>query len=148
MTVEIREVRPEDEAAWLPLWADYLRFYQVDLAPEVIQGTWNRLFDPASRLSMRIAVVDGTLSGFAIHHYHESTWSLSPTCYLEDLYLDPKFRGRGIGRALLDDLVSICRDKGCSALYWHTDHDNVTARRLYDRYAAADRFVRYRLKLN
>lgn len=147
MAFDIRDIRPDDKAAWLPLWAGYLRFYKVDLAPEVTEGTWNRLFDSASRLSMRVAVIDGRLAGFAIHHQHESTWSLSPECYLEDLYLDPQFRGQGLGRALIDDLVSLCREKGCSGLYWHTEETNATARKLYDRYAPADGYVRYRLKL-
>lgn len=147
MALDIRDIRPDDKASRLPLWAGYLSFYKVDLAPEVTEGTWNRLFDPSSRLSMRVAVVDGVLAGFAIHHQHESTWSLAPECYLEDLYLDPQYRGQGLGRALIDDLVSLCREKGYSGLYWHTEETNATARKLYDRYAPADGYVRYRLKL-
>ncbi len=46
MALDIRDIRPDDKAAWLPLWAGYLSFYKVDLAPEVTEGTWNRLFDP------------------------------------------------------------------------------------------------------
>ncbi len=148
MTITIRDAEPDDESAWRTLWEGYLAFYKVDLSPDVTNGTWARLFDPQSRLAMRVAEVDGALAGFAIHHHHESTWSLSPECYLEDLYLDERFRGRGIGRALIEDLISLSKWKGWSRLYWHTDRDNTTARTLYDRFAPADGYVRYRIALD
>jgi ribosomal protein S18 acetylase RimI-like enzyme len=69
------------------------------------------------------------------------------TCYLEDLYVDPVVRGHGIGRALIDDLVRLGRDNGWSRIYWHTRQSNEAARRLYDKFAKADDFVRYRLFL-
>ncbi|WP_301458807.1 GNAT family N-acetyltransferase, partial [Pseudorhodobacter sp.] len=56
-------------------------------------------------------------------------------------------RGRGLGRALLDDLIAICRENGYSRLYWHTDEANARARALYDSYAPYDGHVRYRIKL-
>jgi GNAT superfamily N-acetyltransferase len=79
---------------------------------------------------------------------HPGSWTLQPICYLEDLFVDPQARGRGIGRALIDDLVALARARGWSRLYWHTKASNETARRLYDRYVAADDFVRYRLFLS
>ncbi|MHB0951001.1 MAG: GNAT family N-acetyltransferase [Allorhizobium sp.] len=147
MTTEIRDAQPADEAAWRRLWAGYLTFYKVDL-PEAVTGhTWARILDPSSRVAMRVAVVDGEMAGFAIHHFHDSTWELTPDCYLEDLYLDEKFRGHGVGRALIDDLIALARTRGWSRLYWHTDRDNARARKLYDTYATEDGHVRYRIAL-
>lgn len=142
----IRDANAADEASWRGLWAQYLTFYKVVLPEDVTAHTWARILDPASRVSMRVAEVDGILAGFAIHHFHDSTWVKTPDCYLEDLFLDAAFRGRGIGRALIDDLIAITKAKGWSRLYWHTDRDNETARKLYDSYAAEDGHVRYRLK--
>ncbi len=147
MALEIRDAGPGDEAAWRRLWDGYLSFYDVALADEVTDSTWNRILDPQSRVAMRVAVVDGELAGFAIHHFHDSTWVKTPDCYLEDLYLDERFRGHGIGRALLDDLIGIARQKGWSRLYWHTNRDNARARKLYDNYAQEDGHVRYRMRL-
>ncbi|MCF3642440.1 GNAT family N-acetyltransferase, partial [Rhizobium sp. TRM95111] len=95
----------------------------------------------------RVAVDEGGMAGFAVHHHHDSTWVMTPDCYLEDLFLAERARGRGIGRALIDDLVAICRVRGWSRLYWHTNRDNARARKLYDSYAQEDGHVRYRLKL-
>ncbi|MDH4415108.1 MAG: GNAT family N-acetyltransferase [Rhizobium sp.] len=143
----IRDATAADEAAWRGLWNQYLTFYKVDLADDVTAHTWARILDPSSRVAMRVAEVDGLLAGFAIHHDHDSTWVKTPDCYLEDLFLDAAYRGKGIGRALIDDLIAIAKAKGWSRLYWHTDRDNLTARKLYDTYAPEDGHVRYRLKL-
>lgn len=143
----IRDATAADEAAWRRLWDQYLAFYKVELADDVTAHTWARLLDPSSRVAMRVAEVEGTLAGFAIHHFHDSTWVKTPDCYLEDLFLDATYRGQGIGRALIDDLIAIARAKGWSRLYWHTDRDNATARKLYDTYAPEDGHVRYRLHL-
>ena len=100
-----------------------------------------------SHVRLIVAEVEGQLAGFAIHHFHDSTWVKTPDCYLEDLFLDATYRGQGIGRALIADLIAITKAKGWSRLYWHTDRDNATARKLYDTYAPEDGHVRYRLKL-
>jgi GNAT superfamily N-acetyltransferase len=147
MTLDIRVARASDEAEWRRLWAGYLSFYEVDLAPEVTAGTWRRIMDPASPVGMRVAERSGKLEGFAIHLSHPSTWVLSEDCYLEDLYVDEATRGGGVGRALLDDLIALAERKGWSRLYWHTDENNARARRLYDSYVKTDGHVRYRMKL-
>lgn len=146
MSLQIRDAQPQDQADWLKLWTDYLAFYNVDLAEDVTAHTWARIMDPASRLSMRLAVLDGQTVGFAIHHFHESTWVKTPDCYLEDLFIDETIRGKGIGRALIDDLIAIAKEKGWSRLYWHTDENNQRARKLYDSYVESDGHIRYRIK--
>ncbi|MNZ84991.1 Acetyltransferase (GNAT) family protein [compost metagenome] len=77
---------------------------------------------------------------------HEGTWTTAPICYLEDLYVDADARGMGAGKALLDALQSEGKREGWSMLYWMTRQEN-PARRLYDRYAGVDDFVRYRVPL-
>ncbi|KQQ56583.1 GNAT family acetyltransferase [Rhizobium sp. Leaf311] len=146
MDLSIRDARSDDQDAWLKLWNDYLAFYNVDLAEDVTAHTWARIIDPASRVSARLAIQDENVVGFAIHHFHDSTWVKTPDCYLEDLFIDAHIRGRGIGRALIDDLISICREKGWSRLYWHTNEDNERARKLYDSYVSSDGHIRYRIK--
>ncbi|KAA3510957.1 N-acetyltransferase family protein [Agrobacterium rosae] len=146
MDLSIRDASSQDQAEWLGLWSDYLAFYNVDLADEVTAHTWERIIDPASRVSARLAVLHGQVVGFAIHHFHDSTWVKTPDCYLEDLFINANIRGKGIGRALIDDLISICKDKGWSRLYWHTNEDNAQARKLYDSYVRSDGHIRYRIK--
>ena len=143
----IRPPQPRDEHAWRRLWAAYLDFYGTEIPPEATQRTWERILDPAGAMFGRFAAVDGTVLGFAISVVHEGTWSVKPTCYLEDLFVAPAARGAGIGRALIDHLVARGGERGWSSLYWHTRTGNAEARRLYDRYVAADDFLRYRLAI-
>lgn len=147
MSVEIRNVQHEDRPEWLALWNAYLAFYRVGLDPAITDATWSRILDPTSQVCMRVAEVDGALAGFAIHLSHPSTWVMGNDCYLEDLFLDERYRGRGIGRALIDDLVGICKENGWERLYWHTDEGNVRARKLYDSYVKPDGHVRYRMRV-
>ncbi|MEF0939988.1 GNAT family N-acetyltransferase [Rhizobium sp. BR 362] len=145
MTVVIRDAKPEDEARWRELWADYLAFYGVSIAPDITDKTWRRVFDPASAIFMRVAEVDGEVKGFTLCLTHEGTWVRTPDCYLEDLFVDGSARGRGVGRALMDDLVALCKKNGWARLYWHTEDSNATARKLYDSYVESDGHIRYRI---
>lgn len=140
----IREIAPADREAWFALWAGYNAFYETEVAPAITERTWARLFDANVPLFGRIAERDGRVAGFSLSVLHEGTWVATPVCYLEDLFVDPACRGQGIGRLLVDDLIALARERGWSRLYWHTNRSN-PARKLYDEYAQADDFVRYRL---
>jgi len=143
-TVLIRDATTDDEDEWCRLWDGYTTFYETQLAPEVTAHTWQRIVDPHSPILCRIAEVEGRACGFSLSVLHEGTWVLTPICYLEDLFVDPAYRGHGIGRELIQDLVDQGKRLGWSRLYWHTRQGN-PARRLYDEFVAADDYVRYRL---
>jgi GNAT superfamily N-acetyltransferase len=144
----IRDPSREDEAAWRRLWDAYCAFYATDVPEAVTAGTWARMLAPQSPLLGRLAEWKGEVAGFTISVVHDGTWTLSPICYLEDLFVDESARGHGIGRALIEDVLKLARDRGWSRLYWHTNVTNEAARRLYDEFAQADDFVRYRIFLN
>ena len=143
----VRAPRVGDEPAWRQLWAAYLAFYGAKIEPEATEFTLRRIMEPGNAMFGRVAERDGAVVGFAICVMHEGTWSLEPTCYLEDLFVDPAARGTGMGRALLDDLVALGAERGWASIYWHTRADNAQARRVYDQYVTADQFVRYRLPM-
>jgi GNAT superfamily N-acetyltransferase len=147
VTVTITDLAPAHEAAFRALWAGYLQYYRVDLAPETTAATWARLMDAASPMKARIAVVNDVPLGFAIHLHHPSTWVPGDDCYLEDLFVAETARGMGLGRALIDDLKAHAKARGWHRLYWHTNEDNSRARALYDSYIKSDGHIRYRLKL-
>ena len=145
--VVIRDLAAADAAAWRGLWAQYLGFYGVTLAPEVTAHTWARLLDPAAPLAGRVALVAGEMAGFALYLHHSSTWVAGDDCYLEDLFIAEAARGAGIGRAMIEDLKAIAQAAGWHRLYWHTDEGNSRARALYDQFTAADGHIRYRLEV-
>lgn len=144
---EVRDANPSDESDFRRLWQGFCDGYGLTLAPEVTDFTWARLMDPANPLQARLALLDGRVQGFAIHQHHPSTWVLGDDGYLEDLYVDPSARGQGLGRALIEDLIAIGRARGWRRLYWLTEIENTTARRLYDQFCDNDGHIRYRMTL-
>lgn len=140
----IRDPTATDEAAWRGLWSQYNAFYEILVPDDVTAQTWRRILDPASSIFGRLATVDGTVIGFTNSVLHEITWAVAPVCYLEDLFVAPAYRDRGIGRMLIADLIERAKSNRWSRLYWHTRAGN-PARRLYDEFVQADDFVRYRL---
>ena len=103
-----------------------------------------RILDPASPVFCRLAEADGAVVGFAVCLLHEGSWALTPHCYLEDLFVDPECRGRGAGRALIEDIRALAKARGWNRLYWHTREDN-PARHLYDGFAPASGMIVYKL---
>lgn len=144
---ELRDARPEDETDFRRLWQGFCDGYRLTLPPEVTSFTWARLMDPANALCLRLACVDGIPQGFAIHQHHPSTWVMGDDGYLEDLFVAPEARGKGLGRALIQDLIAIARAQGWRRLYWLTEIENATARRLYDQFCDNDGHIRYRMVL-
>ena len=142
----IRPALPADEAAWRKLWQGYCDFYSLTLSDAVTSRTWRRILDPDSGVLCIVAEVDGQVYGFANCVIHENTWELQPVCYLEDLYVLPSARCRGIGKALIEWLRNAMRAEGWTRIYWMTAQDNKAARALYDQFTPADGFVRYVLR--
>ncbi len=89
----------------------------------------------------------GRLVGLAHCVFHRSTTMRADTCYLQDLYTDPAYRGRGVARALIDAVSARAKAAGAARVYWQTHDSNETARRLYDRVAERSGFLVYRKPL-
>jgi GNAT superfamily N-acetyltransferase len=70
-------------------------------------------------------------AGFALFFFNFSTFLARPGLYLEDLFVRPAFRKRGIGRALLADLAQIAVDRGCGRMEWSVLNWNEMALRVY-----------------
>ena len=144
MTVSIRKIEARDEARWRALWEGYCEFYQHELTEAVTRHTWKRIMDPASPVYAVVAERAGEgVIGMANFVIHENTWTLTPVCYLEDLFVDPGRRAAGVGKALIDWLVAQMKEQGWSRLYWNTKENNYRARGLYDKYTPHSGFVRY-----
>jgi GNAT superfamily N-acetyltransferase len=142
----VRPIEPRDEARWRVLWDAYTRFYEREPVEEITRQTWKRLFEAASPVHAIVAERGGEVIGIANYLTHESTSTLAPVCYLQDLFVDPAARGAGAGGALIDWLVEECKRRGWARLYWNTRHDNHAARALYDKYTPESGFVRYLLR--
>ena len=132
---------PADRPRWTELWRAYLAFYDTELPDAQYNYTWTRLMD--GRLLGLVARRDSVAVGLVHFLYHESGWTMTPVCYLQDLYTDAAARGGGVGQALIEAVAADARARGAPRLYWLTQDHNAVARSLYDRMARYSGFVRY-----
>ena len=99
------------------------------------------LFGPRRFAECRVADLDDEPAGFALFFHNYSTFLGRPGVYLEDLYVPERFRGRGVGIALLRDLARIAVERGCERLDWSVLDWNEPALGFYRQIGArANRF--------
>ena len=147
----IRTIRREDYAAWRPLWDGYNDFYHrsgpTALDERVTAQTWERFFDANERVHALVAELDGRIVGIVHFLFHHSTSRFTDVCYLQDLFTEETFRGRGVGRCLIQRVMDIAKEAGSSRVYWTTQTTNVPGRALYDKMAEHLGFIVYSREL-
>jgi len=147
--MKITHIDQGHKAQWLRLWQGYLDFYNCQLTEETTEATWNRFFEKEEPIYCLAAYDNETaLVGFAAYVVHRSTWSETYYCYLEDLFVDPRQRGKGVARSLISELANVARERAYTRLYWATQEGNHTAQRLYDAVAQKTDFIQYRVTLD
>jgi GNAT superfamily N-acetyltransferase len=148
MTLTIRAIEEKDKNQWLNLWAGYLEFYKSTISTEQTELTWKRLINNELKMFGFVAENEDGVIGFTHCLFRPSTWTETDYCYLEDLFVDPNIRGKGVGRALMEKVVEFAKQKESKRVYWTTQEFNKTARVLYDSITPVSEFVQYRLPLN
>ena len=147
-TLQIKPATSADHDQWLPLWQAYLHFYKTELPTEVSQSTWQRFLDPSEPTHLALAWQGDRAVGLVQFIYHRSNWSIGNSCYLQDLFVSPDGRGKGIGRQLIEHVYAAARDKGCVKVHWLTQETNATAIQLYERIAERSGFIQFRKTLS
>ena len=95
--------------------ADYEKMLNEVVATEELLEEW--IFDQ-QKAEVLFAVVDGEEIGFALFFHNFSTFLGRAGIYLEDLYVQPQYRGQGYGKAILKQLAKIAVERGCGRLEW------------------------------
>ena len=115
----IRAADPNDVPLVLQLireLAEYERMSGDVVATEAMLA--DALFGARPSAEVLIAMLDAEPVGFALFFHNFSTFAGRRGVYLEDLYVRPEARGRGLGRALLQELARIAIDRDCARLEW------------------------------
>lgn len=117
--LKIRPATPTD----VPLILDFIReLAEYEREPQAAVATQADLlrdgFGPEPKFRVDIAEWSGEPAGFALYFWNYSTWQGKPGLYLEDLFVRPRFRGKGIGKALLVHLAQVAVKNNCGRLVW------------------------------
>lgn len=130
--LRIRDAVADDTTTILAFIRELAEYERLTDELSVTEDDLRRtLFGDPSYAECRIAETDGRAAGFALYFHNYSTFLGRPGMYLEDLYVRPAFRGRGIGEALLGDLARIAVERGCGRLEWSVLSWNEPALRFY-----------------
>jgi GNAT superfamily N-acetyltransferase len=117
--MSIREAQPGDVADILRLIKD-LAIYEKE--PDKVVATEEQLraalFNPQPHVFAHVIEVDKRIVGMAVWFLNYSTWQGTHGIYLEDLYVEPEYRGRGYGLAMLKHLAKICVERGYGRFQW------------------------------
>jgi GNAT superfamily N-acetyltransferase len=132
MATIIREATPAD----IPQILNFIRALAAyEREPDAVTATEADLlshgFGPNPFYFCLIAEHENQPAGFAFYFFNYSTWKGRPGLYLEDLFVQPEFRGLGIGKALLEKVAAIAVEKDCPRLQWEVLDWNTPAIEFY-----------------
>src|SRR5262245_14927994 len=146
--VEIRPAREDEIEEMLPLIRAYCEFYETEPQDEGLRGMVRTLITDPSQGAVFVARHDGKAVGFATLDWKWSSLKAARMGYLEDLFVDPEARGKGIADALIEVCADRCRELGMPAMAWLTAPDNLRAQQVYNRAGAQfDTCLEYDLPL-
>jgi len=139
--LNLRPATPADVPQILAFIRD-LATYERE--PDAVHATETDLlrdgFGPAKRFDCLIAEWNESgktiPAGFALYFHNYSTWRGHAGIHIEDLYVMPEHRGKGIGKALLTQVAAIAVAEGCSRLQWDVLEWNTPAIGFYEQMGA------------
>jgi GNAT superfamily N-acetyltransferase len=147
----IARVAPADLPELLPLMRGYCDFYEVAPSDEELRTLAQTLLDAPETAGLQLIARDqrGAALGFATIYWSFSTLSACPIGVMNDLYVDPASRLRGVGRALIEACAAECASRAVPLLEWETAPGNHRAQALYDKLAAhRETWFAYRLAVS
>lgn len=137
MQPRLRPATPED-AALVHRFICELAAYEKepDAVLATVEGLADQLAQERPPFECLIAELDGAPAGFALYFHNYSTWRGRPGLYLEDLFVTPSARGKGVGLALLRALAKLASERGCARMEWSVLDWNTPAIDFYRRLGA------------
>ena len=129
------------------LYKGYAEFYKMPMNDDILDKVWSWIFDKEIKFyAIGIKSSEGELIGFM--HFREMPSPLrgSLVGFLDDLYINPDFRGSGAVQLLFKELKSIAKENNWPYVRWITGSDNYRARKVYDKLSGVIDFVTYQMQ--
>lgn len=142
----IRPLQFDDFPTWLPLW-DGNNLGQRDEA--VTTETWARLNDPENWMVNGLcAEMGGEILGIVHYILHPTTGNIAPVCYMQDVFVDPAHRRKGVGKRLVEEVTRIGTREKWARMYWLTQVGNKEAKAMYENFGVKLDFTFYVLPIS
>lgn len=127
MSITVRTLKAEDYDQWLVLWNAN---NQGHINNDVTAATWQRLMENQDVRGL-VAEDNGVMAGLVHFILHPVTGHLKPVCYMQDVFVSPTHRRKGIGRQLVTALATVGTQEGWARMYWLAEAQNKEAQALY-----------------
>ena len=126
----IREIKPKDKEQWENLYEGYAKFYKVEMNKTILKTVWNWIHDKNHEVEGIVYEINNKIVGLA--HYRKMPRPLrgQEIGFLDDLYVDPDYRRKGIGEKFLNYLKELSKSRGWNLIRWLTHDDNIKAKTL------------------
>lgn len=146
MNVIVSKLNPDDRNQWEKLYYAYADFYNMPMDTAILDTIWLWIFDDKNQFFALIAKNEaGDALGFMHCREMPSPLRGSVVGFLDDLYVDPEYRGTGCVQALYKALNKFGKDKGWPFIRWITAEDNYRGRASYDKIAEKTHWLTYQM---
>ena len=144
----IRNLSHADFEVWSNLYRDYAKFYKVPMNKEILNKLWSWIQDKDHVVSGICFELKEKIVGIA--HFRTMPRPIKGQYigFLDDLFVEPEFRGQKIAQKLISHLKSLSKANNWNGIRWITHSSNENAKKLYDKIANNTGFELYELKGN
>jgi GNAT superfamily N-acetyltransferase len=144
----IRKLEHKDKENWSKLYNGYANFYKVPMNIGILDTLWSWIHDETHDVNAICFELEGKIVGIA--HYRTMPRPIKGQYigFLDDLFVEQKFRGQKIAQKLISHLKSLSKANNWNGIRWTTHSSNKNAKKLYDKIANNTGFELYELKGN
>ena len=144
----IRELTQDDFDNWSDLYKGYANFYKVPMNAAILNALWAWIQNKNHVVNGICYELEGKIVGIA--HYRTMPRPIKGKYigFLDDLFVEPNFRGQKIAQKLINHLKSLSKANNWDGIRWITHSSNENAKKLYDKIANNTGFELYELKGN
>ena len=142
----IRKLDKKDKENWAKLYNGYAEFYKVPMNIGILDTLWRWIHDETHDVKGICYELEGKIVGIA--HYRTMPRPIKGQYigFLDDLFVEPEFRGQQIAQKLISHLKSLSKANNWNGIRWITHSSNKTAKNLYDKIGNNIGFELYELK--
>ena len=141
----IREVRLDDKGEWEILYRGYANFYKVEMNEKILKTVWEWLHSDSHEVSGLVYEQNNNIIGIAHYRKMPSPLRGKYIGFVDDLFVDPKYRKMGVGEKILKEIKEISKRNDWNLVRWITRDDNTTAKSLYDKLSKKTNWEVYEL---
>lgn len=145
--ISIRYVKDEDFVQWTKMYSDYASVWEEPITEERLKKIWKFLTQEKHHAFGLVACSEKDLAGFCHYMTYPHTYSAKYTCYIQDIYVLPKYRMQGIATRLIENVAETGKNEGWNRIHWKTFKDNKIAQTVYDKIATRGEEIHYMYNL-